>query len=88
MKPPWHSASQSCGASGSVTIANYADANGWENSKKYPTVTMDANVTVTAKGKDNTGKYYTKELEEAWEKAGMRTWLRYGKDFAIIRLRV
>ena len=44
----------------SVTIANYADANGWENSKKYPTVTMDANVTVTAKGKDNTGKYYTK----------------------------
>ena len=42
----------------SVTIANYADANGWKDATKYLTVTMDANVTVTAKGKDNTGKYY------------------------------
>lgn len=40
-------------------IADYADANGWENSKQYPTIIMDDVVTVTATGGGNTGKYYT-----------------------------
>ena len=43
----------------STTIADYATANGWSNGTKYPTITLDSNVTVTATGADNTGKYYT-----------------------------
>lgn len=43
----------------STTIANYATANDWTNSTKYTTITLDSNVTVTATGGSNTGKYYT-----------------------------
>ena len=42
-----------------VSIADYAAANGWSNSTKYTTLEMDGYITVTAAGKDNTGKYYT-----------------------------
>jgi len=41
-----------------VTIASYADANGWKDATQYLTVNVDANVTVTAKKGTNTGKYY------------------------------
>lgn len=43
----------------SVTISDYATANNWTNSTKYTSVTLDENVTVTASGGGNTGKYYT-----------------------------
>ena len=43
----------------SVTIADYADANSWNNSTKYSFVTIDENITATATGTSNTGKYYT-----------------------------
>ena len=46
----------------SMTIADYAAANGWTNGTAYDTVIMDENITVTAKrttGNSNTGKYYT-----------------------------
>ena len=43
----------------SVNIATYASANGWKNDTKYPTITMDSNVTVTSKGGQYTGKYFT-----------------------------
>ena len=42
-----------------VSIADYAAANGWSNGVKYTTLEMDGYITVTAAGKDNTGKYYT-----------------------------
>lgn len=42
-----------------VTIVDYATTNSWENATKYLTITMDENITVTATGGDNTGKYYT-----------------------------
>jgi len=43
----------------SVNISEYASANHWTNSTKYTSVTLDENVTVTASGGGNTGKYYT-----------------------------
>lgn len=43
----------------SVVIADFADANNWVNGTKYSTFAMDENITVTATGGDNTGKYYT-----------------------------
>ena len=43
----------------STTIANYAAANGWENSKQYKTVNLDNVVTAAVSGGSNTGKYYT-----------------------------
>ena len=42
-----------------VSIADYAAANGWGNSTQYTSLTMDSNVTVTVSGGGNTGKYYT-----------------------------
>ena len=39
-------------------IKDYAEANSWANQTKYTTVNMDANITVTATGGGNTGKYY------------------------------
>lgn len=46
-----------------VSIADYAAANGWENSKQYTSLTMDEVVTVTANPTtgtyNNTSKYYT-----------------------------
>ncbi len=49
----------------SVTIADYADANGWSNSVLYDTIQLNSLITVTASGTPvgtyslNTGKYYT-----------------------------
>lgn len=43
----------------SVTISDYAGANQWGNGTQYKTVTLDDNITATASGKSNTGKYYT-----------------------------
>ena len=46
-----------------VTIGDYAAANGWENSVQQTSLTMDEVVTVTANPTtgtyNNTGKYYT-----------------------------
>ena len=47
-----------------VAIADYADANSWEDAKQYTTLNVDENVTVTVSGTAsgnygvNTGKYY------------------------------
>ena len=42
-----------------VTIGDYASANNWQNGTKYTSVKIDENITVTANGEGNTGKYYT-----------------------------
>jgi hypothetical protein len=48
-----------------VTIADFADANGWENSKPYTEFNLNGDISVTAVGTAsgnygvNTGKYYT-----------------------------
>lgn len=42
-----------------VTIANYAASNGWSNGTQYPSISLDDNITATATGGGNTGKYYT-----------------------------
>ena len=41
-----------------VSIYNYATANSWSNDTKYSTVMIDGNITATAVGGSNTGKYY------------------------------
>ena len=41
-----------------VSIADYAAANGWANSQQYTTLKMDDVVSVTVSGGGNTGKYY------------------------------
>ena len=43
----------------SVVIADLADTLGWENSKKYSSFEMNADITVSSTGGSNTGKYYT-----------------------------
>lgn len=49
----------------SVTIAEYADEQAWENSQQYGTIEIGEHITVTATGTgvgdygSNTGKYYT-----------------------------
>ena len=43
----------------SVSIADYAAANGWANSVMYKVVNLNDQVSVTATGGANTGKYYT-----------------------------
>ena len=43
----------------SVVIADYADANNWENSKAYFNVEIDEKINVSAIGAGNTAKYYT-----------------------------
>ena len=42
-----------------VTIADYADANGWANGTYYGTIIVDSNITVTALKSGDNGKYYT-----------------------------
>lgn len=42
-----------------VSIADYATANSWANATMYNTLQLDDNITVTATGGQNTGKYYT-----------------------------
>ena len=43
----------------SKTIAEIADDNGWTNSTQYNTINLDEQITATATGGGNTGKYYT-----------------------------
>lgn len=45
----------------STTIADYASANNWTNSTKYNSITLNDNITATAAGGGNTGKYYTSD---------------------------
>lgn len=45
--------------SASVTISDYATTNKWSSGTKYTNVTLDENITATASGSSNTGKYYT-----------------------------
>ena len=42
-----------------VSVADYADSKTWENGTQYSSITLDSNITVTAEGGANTGKYYT-----------------------------
>ena len=42
----------------SVNIGNYATANSWVDATQYLSVTIDENITATATGGSNTGKYY------------------------------
>ena len=42
-----------------VSITDYADAKSWNDKQQYLDITVDANITATATGGDNTGKYYT-----------------------------
>lgn len=46
-----------------VSIQDYMTANSWTNGTQYSTLTMDDNITVTANGGQNTGKYYTSGYE-------------------------
>ena len=41
-----------------LSIKDYADANSWTNATQYATVNIDENITATAEGGGNTGKYY------------------------------
>lgn len=42
-----------------VTISGYASSHSWVNATQYTTVTIDSNITATASGGGNTGKYYS-----------------------------
>lgn len=42
-----------------LSIGDYATANSWSNATQYATVNIDENITATATGGGNTGKYYT-----------------------------
>ena len=42
-----------------VSITDYADAKSWTDKQQYLDITVDANITATATGGGNTGKYYT-----------------------------
>ena len=41
------------------SISDIATANNWSNGTQYLTFDLDSNITITATGKTNTGKYYT-----------------------------
>ena len=47
------------GTTVSVNIADYASAHSWKDATQYTTVSIDSNITATASGGANTGKYYT-----------------------------
>ena len=42
-----------------VSIKDYASANGWKDATKYSSLVMDENITVSASTSGNNGKYYT-----------------------------
>ena len=46
-----------------VSTKDYASTNGWSNSVKYTSMSMDDSITVSVKGGGNTGKYYTSGYE-------------------------
>lgn len=41
-----------------VSIADYAAANGWEDATKYTTLNIDENIFITTTGSNNSPKYY------------------------------
>lgn len=47
----------------SVIIQDYASAHSWVNGTQYENVNIDSNITATADGGANTGKYYTSGYE-------------------------
>ncbi len=42
-----------------LSIADYATANSWTNGVKYTSIAIDENITATATGGQNSGKFYT-----------------------------
>lgn len=42
----------------SVSIADYAETNSWKDATQYTTINISSDITATAKGESNTGKYY------------------------------
>lgn len=58
--------SGSGGTTVSTTISDYATAHNWENAIKYTTLQLDNNITLTAKGSVDTGKYYTSNNNNTW----------------------
>ena len=60
------SSSGSGGTTVSTTISDYATAHNWENAKKYTTLQLDNNITLTANGSVDTGKYYTNNNNTTW----------------------
>ena len=54
-----------------VSIADYATANSWASGTQYNTMNIDANITATAAGSGNTGKYYS---------TGSGTWRFYQNE--------
>ncbi|MBR3480691.1 MAG: hypothetical protein IKH32_08400 [Prevotella sp.] len=47
-----------------VSIASYASANNWANATQYSEVIVDDNITASAAGSSNTGKYYS--TDNSW----------------------
>ena len=60
-----------------LNVANYASANNWANQTQYLTATV-GNVTFTATGGGNTGKYYTSD----------NTWRFYANESATLTIAV
>ena len=60
-----------------LNISDYASANNWTNGTQYLTATMD-DVTFTAAGGGNTGKYYTND----------QTWRFYANEGATLTISV
>ena len=42
----------------SVSINDYAETNSWKDATQYTTINISSDITATAKGESNTGKYY------------------------------
>ena len=60
-----------------LTISDYASANSWSNSTKYTSATV-GDVSFTASGSTNTGKYYTAD----------KTWRFYANESATLTISV
>ena len=48
----------------STTIADYAATNGWSDGVKYTSLVLDDNISISAIGSSNTGKYY--KTDNSW----------------------
>lgn len=73
-----------------VVIADYATANNWENSTQYTSVTLDDNITATAAGGGNTGKYYSNGSDWRFyqnEGATLTIAAKTGKELVSVKLK-
>ena len=61
------------GTTASVTIGDYATAHSWANDTKYTSITIDGNITATAGGSGNTGKYYNTNKDWRFYQSGSGT---------------